>query len=153
MKLSRTISYAIQAMLRLAESEEGVPVPCSQLARAGQMPERFLLQVLRSLVTHGLLNSTRGVDGGYILARPAKQITLCEIIEAFDNPLEARLPETSSTSQPMREQVLTTLRHASRAARVELKKLTLFELIQADQSERNDLPVDERHAMRPSHGE
>ena len=71
MKLSRTVTYAVQATLQLGRSEVGVPVPCSQLAAEGHMPERFLLQVLRHLVTHGILHSTRGVDGGYSLNRPA----------------------------------------------------------------------------------
>jgi Rrf2 family protein len=66
-KLSRTASYALQAVLQLAQSDaSGYPVPCSRLAAEGKMPERFLLQILRSLVTHGILGSTRGVDGGYV---------------------------------------------------------------------------------------
>ncbi|MEX2316671.1 MAG: Rrf2 family transcriptional regulator [Pirellulales bacterium] len=146
MKLSRTITYAIQAMLRLAEAEEGVPIPCSQLARAGQMPERFLLQVLRNLVTHGLLHSTRGVDGGYYLAKRPRQITLCDIVEAFDNPLDSKLPETNGTSPLTRDKVLATLRHASRAARAELKKLTLAQLVRVDDL-RNSM--EEAEAVRP----
>ena len=64
MRMSRAAVYAIGAMLQLAEAPAGVPIPCSRLAKAGEMPERFLLQVLRNLVNHGLLKSTRGVDGG-----------------------------------------------------------------------------------------
>ncbi|HWB00312.1 MAG TPA: Rrf2 family transcriptional regulator, partial [Pirellulales bacterium] len=61
MKISRTVTYAVQAVLQLARADGSRPVPCSQLASQGQMPERFLLQILRSLVTHGILQSTRGV--------------------------------------------------------------------------------------------
>ena len=87
MKLSRTVAYGVQATLQLARSNSSTPVPCSQLAAEGHMPERFLLQILRRLVTHGVLHSTRGVDGGYSLARKPEQITLLEIIEAIDGPL------------------------------------------------------------------
>ena len=87
MKLSRTVEYAVQAMLQLAEHDLGTPVPCSRLAATGQMPERFLLQILRNLVTHGILNSTRGVEGGYTLERPPEQISLLEVIEAIDGPI------------------------------------------------------------------
>ena len=83
MKLSRTVSYAVRAAMQLAESEPMVPVPCSRLASEGEMPERFLLQILRILVTHGILKSTRGVDGGYSLSRPADEISLLEVIEAI----------------------------------------------------------------------
>src|SRR5271154_5777958 len=92
MKLSRTVGYALQATLQLAEAEPGTPVPCSQLAARGQMPERFLLQILRNLVTHGILHSTRGVDGGYALDRKPSEISLLEVIEAVDGPLSASAP-------------------------------------------------------------
>jgi Rrf2 family protein len=129
MKVSRTITYAIHAMLRLTESELGVPVPCSQLARDGQMPERFLLQVMRTLVTQGLLQSTRGVDGGYFLAKPPSDITLYDIVEAFDNPLEPRLPDVNGMTPQRRERILETLQNTSQAARRELQRLTLADLM------------------------
>lgn len=55
MKLSRTVAYAVRATLQLPQLEAQGPVPCSQLASEGKMPERFLLQILRNLVTHGIL--------------------------------------------------------------------------------------------------
>ena len=87
MKLSRTVSYAVKATLQLAQLSADGPVPCSKLASEGKMPERFLLQILRNLVTHGILRSTRGVDGGYALVRPADQISLLEVIEAIEGPV------------------------------------------------------------------
>jgi Rrf2 family transcriptional regulator, cysteine metabolism repressor len=91
MKLSRTVSYAVRATLQLAQLESEGPVPCSRLAADGKMPERFLLQILRNLVTHGILRSTRGVDGGYALVRPADQISLLEVIEAIEGPYDSAL--------------------------------------------------------------
>src|SRR5947207_12577906 len=88
MKLSRTVSYAVRATLQLAQLSQQGPVPCSRLAADGKMPERFLLQILRNLVTHGILRSTRGVDGGYALVKPADQISLLEVIEAIEGPYE-----------------------------------------------------------------
>ena len=52
------------------------------------MPERFLLQILRNLVNHGILRSTRGVEGGYSLIKPADEISLLDLIEAIEGPLE-----------------------------------------------------------------
>ena len=92
MKLSRTVAYAVQATLQLAQSKSDAPVPCSQLASEGHMPERFLLQILRHLVTHGILHSTRGVEGGYSLKRKPEEISLLEVIEAIDGPLVAAVP-------------------------------------------------------------
>lgn len=87
MKLSRTVTYALKATLLLAQNASSAPVPCSRLASEGGMPERFLLQILRSLVTHGILKSTRGVDGGYVLLKEAGQVSLLDIIEAMEGPL------------------------------------------------------------------
>ena len=92
MKFSRTVAYALQATLQLAQSSTGEPVPCSQLASEGQMPERFLLQILRHLVTHGILHSTRGVDGGYSLERKPEEISLLDVIEAIDGPVVSAFP-------------------------------------------------------------
>src|SRR3954470_1345712 len=101
MKLSRTVSYAVRATLQLAELSAQGPVPCSKLAAEGNMPERFLLQILRNLVTHGILRSTRGVDGGYSLIRNPAEVSLLELIEAIEGPLDGNdatlegLPEES----------------------------------------------------------
>ena len=92
MKLSNTVSYALQAVVRLADTFGGAPVPCSELAAAGRMPDRFLLQILRTLAAHEILVSTRGVFGGYTLARPPEEITLLDIIEAIDGRLTCTLP-------------------------------------------------------------
>src|SRR5437762_13509127 len=91
MKLSRTVSYAVRATLQLAQLEAHGPIPCSRLAADGKMPERFLLQILRNLVTHGILRSTRGVDGGYALVRAADEIALLEVIEAIEGRYDAAL--------------------------------------------------------------
>ncbi|HZZ73043.1 MAG TPA: Rrf2 family transcriptional regulator [Pirellulales bacterium] len=92
MKISRTTGYAVQATLQLAQAPAGQPIPCSKLASNGGMPERFLLQILRNLVTHGVLRSTRGVDGGYCLDKPAAETSLLEVIEAVEGPLTANVP-------------------------------------------------------------
>lgn len=130
MKLSRTIAYAVHATLQLGRAQPRVPVPCSQLAHDGKMPERFLLQILRSLVTHGVLESTRGVDGGYCLARPPEEVTLRDIVEAFENPLDPVMPELESFNSLVRGRILDTLHFVSCAARKELERLTLADMLE-----------------------
>jgi len=101
MKLSRTVSYAVKAMVALAADPSESPVCCKQLAEGGEMPERFLLQILRTLVTHGLLTSVRGVYGGYCLARDPNEISLLEIVEAIDGPFALRLPEAGPRDESL----------------------------------------------------
>jgi len=98
------------------------------------MPERFLLQILRSLVTRGLLCSTRGVDGGYYLARPADQISLKDIIEAFDNPLSPNIPAIDSLAPEVRKRILSSLNGASAAAHAELEKLSMADLMRTSRN-------------------
>lgn len=132
MKVSRTIAYGIHATVLLARAPPGLPVPCSQLASEGRMPERFLLQILRCLVTHGLLESVCGVAGGYSLSRSPEKITLRDIIEAFDNPLEVRLPLLEILSPHVYSKVVSILQSVAEAARAELQKMTVADLAAYD---------------------
>ena len=129
MKMSRTVEYAVQAMLQLAEHEPGVPIPCSRLAAAGQMPERFLLQILRNLVTHGILASTRGVEGGYTLERPADQISLLEVIEAIDGPLGGALTAVKGLPPETQQRLLAVLQKVTEQARRSLSEVKLADLL------------------------
>ena len=129
MRLSRTVEYALQATLHLAQSTTGAPVPSSQLAAAGSMPERFLLQVLRSLVHRGILNSTRGVIGGYALGRAASEISLLELIEAIEGPMKAELPESHFLPPDALELLRETLERGVAALRTELQALKLSHLL------------------------
>jgi Rrf2 family protein len=131
MKLSRTLAYSLCAMIYLARSEQDVPVPCNVIARSGNMPERFLLQILRGLVNHGLLRSARGVDGGYCLARPPQDITLYDIVETSLHTREPDEGALGALKPGARDRVLTALERADRVLRLELQKLTLAELVHA----------------------
>ncbi len=128
MKLSRTVTYGLQAILQLAEANRDEPMPCSELASDGQMPERFLLQILRSLVTHGVLISTRGVEGGYTLARETSEISLLEIIEAIEGPMEPTIPDLAGFDEQWQNKVLDALDVVTRATRKQLRRIRVSEL-------------------------
>jgi Rrf2 family protein len=128
-KLSRSSIYALRAALLLGQSQPGVPVPCRQLAREGKMPERFLLQVLRRLVKHKLLESTCGVAGGYYLARSPQLISLRDILDASDSATLSRRQVFDFASRDVSQRVAETVLNAENAARLEFQKLTLANLI------------------------
>lgn len=129
MKLSRTVAYAVRATLQLAQLEAEGPVPCSRLANAGKMPERFLLQILRNLVTHGILRSTRGVDGGYALVRPADQISLLEVIEAIEGPYDSSLEMGEGLSELSQTKLRDALDEVTTATRNQLEAIKLSQLL------------------------
>jgi Rrf2 family protein len=148
MRLSRSTTYAIQAVVYLAQTSPEDVIPCSQMARDGQMPERFLLHVLRTLVKHGVLRSARGVDGGYALARPPDQITLRDLVEPFENPLAPHLPTMEGQSQPVYERIMGTLRVISSIARRELQKVSVAELLNRGGDDERRRRFDRRECRR-----
>jgi len=129
MKLSRSIAYALQATLLLAEAPSGRPVPCSRLAEAGKMPERFLLQILRNLVTHGILDSTRGVEGGYALRRPPSEISLLELIEAVEGPMEPTSATGHGLTQGTQQRMHTALNDLTAVCRKQLKGIRISSML------------------------
>src|SRR4051812_9652202 len=129
MKLSRTVSYAVRATLQLAQLSAQGPVPCSKLAAEGKMPERFLLQILRNLVTHGILRSTRGVDGGYALVKPANEISLLEVIEAIEGPYDAALEMGDGMSIDSQHSLRDALGHVTATTRRQLESIKLSQLL------------------------
>jgi Rrf2 family transcriptional regulator, iron-sulfur cluster assembly transcription factor len=91
MKLTHGCRYAIQAVAFLASQKHSKPIASHDIAdEVGGIPERFLLKVLKPLVNRGVLTSVRGPEGGYQLARAAKDITLLEVVEA-DNPIRGEV--------------------------------------------------------------
>jgi len=129
MKLSRTVSYALQATLLLAQEGTAAPVPCSRLAAMGKMPERFLLQILRDLVAHGILASARGVEGGYMLERSADRISLLDVIEAVNGPMASTLPCCDGLSAQSRSRLVKALSGATNSTRRELAGVKLADLL------------------------
>ena len=86
MRLSARADYALRAAIELAAASSG-HVTADQLARAQQIPGKFLETILTQLRRAGLIRSQRGPDGGFWLARPASDISLADIIRAIDGPL------------------------------------------------------------------
>ncbi len=104
------------------------------------MPERFLLQVLRNLVNHGLLKSIRGVDGGYYLLRPAHEISLLNIVEATDGPLTPVVPPLDGISENSREQLHEVLKNITADACRRLAAIKLTDLRSAKSDNAPDNP-------------
>src|SRR5262249_15437011 len=89
----------------------------------------FLLQILRSLVTHGILHSTRGVEGGYTLKRPAEDISLLDVIEAVDGPLKSVPPAFEGLSPKLLDQLGAALEDVTEASRQQLAEIKVPSLL------------------------
>lgn len=87
MKLSTRSRYGTRAMLDLALNAEGGPVRLKDLAQRQGVSVKYLEQIIPALKNGGFVRSVRGINGGYMLAKDASQITLLEIISALEGPL------------------------------------------------------------------
>lgn len=134
MQLSQSVTYALQALLQLADSGEGVLITRGKLAANGKMPERFLLEILHDLVKRGILRSTRGGGGGFALARRPEEITLLDVIEAIDGPLPVGLPAAATMSEPIRRWLGRVLEQAAENTRSQLASVTLRRLEKSGRS-------------------
>ena len=95
--LSKKAKYAIKALLALADNDGEEPVRIADLARAEQIPPKFLELILLGLKNQGLLRSRKGKGGGYLLARDPADIYLGQVVRMFDGPL-APVPCASQTA-------------------------------------------------------
>jgi Rrf2 family protein len=86
-RISAKTDYALRAAIELASLGSSDPVKGEAIATAQGIPLRFLENILGDLRNAGIVESRRGVDGGYLLARPAGNITLADVIRAVDGPL------------------------------------------------------------------
>jgi Rrf2 family protein len=86
MHVSAKADYAVRAAAELAAAGPG-PVKGDRIAEAQQIPLKFLENILSDLRHAGYVQSQRGAEGGYWLARPADQVTLADIIRVVDGPL------------------------------------------------------------------
>jgi Rrf2 family protein len=85
-RLSAKADYALRASVELAGAGDG-PVKAEAVARAQEIPLRFLEHILLDLKHAGLVGSQRGAEGGYWLARPAADVSLADVIRAVEGPL------------------------------------------------------------------
>jgi Rrf2 family cysteine metabolism transcriptional repressor len=92
MNISVKGEYALQAIFDLATQPVGEPVKIADIATRQKIPQKFLELILASLKQGGFVESRRGAEGGYRLARPADQITVGEVLKFVEDGKKAKRP-------------------------------------------------------------
>lgn len=87
MQITRQADYAVRAVLHLARNSE-IRTATSIIAEEQKIPPSFLAKIISQLSIAGLLHTSRGARGGVTLARQPGEITLLEVIEAIDGPIQ-----------------------------------------------------------------
>lgn len=90
MNISVKGEYALQAIFDLATQPQGEPVKIADIAARQNIPQKFLELILASLKQGGFVESRRGAEGGYRLARAAEEITMGEVIRFVENAKKSR---------------------------------------------------------------
>ena len=81
--------YAVRALSELARRGSDQPVPIGEIARAREIPVQFLEALFATLRRAGILQSQRGVKGGYLFAREPAEVTVLEVVELLEGELGA----------------------------------------------------------------
>jgi Rrf2 family protein len=126
MKLSIKSIYGLQALFELALNYGNEGIKIGAIARAQKIPPRFLEQILLQLKKKGVLESTRGIKGGYSLALPPREITLFDVVQALEGPL---------VFAPLKKnlKILRALNKIKGSIEAVLREKTLEDLIRIEQ--------------------
>ena len=92
--------YALQAIFDLATQPPGQPAKIGDIARRRQIPQKFLELILASLKQGGFVESRRGAEGGYLLARPPDQITVGQVVRFIEGSRKSESPRKSRGDNP-----------------------------------------------------
>jgi Rrf2 family cysteine metabolism transcriptional repressor len=84
--------YAVRALAELARRGDATPVPIGEIARARDIPAQFLEGLFATLRRAGILQSQRGVKGGYSFARPPAEVSVLEVVELLEGELGTDAP-------------------------------------------------------------
>lgn len=88
MQFNQATDYAFRVIMHLTELPEGKLANGQAISEQQSIPAGFLQKIMRSLSQGKLVKSYRGVDGGFVLAKPAAEISLLDVIEVMEGPLD-----------------------------------------------------------------
>jgi Rrf2 family cysteine metabolism transcriptional repressor len=87
MMFSTKAEYGVRVMVELARRTGGEPVPLAEIAATDGLPLAYLEHLVARLRKAGLVDSRRGSRGGYMLSRPAAQISMADVVEALEGSI------------------------------------------------------------------
>ena len=103
MNISVKGEYALQAIFDLASQPPGEPVKIAAIARRQNIPQKFLELILAGLKQGGFVESRRGAEGGYLLARPADRISVGEVVRFVEGRQDEKVRQRNRQESPFTE--------------------------------------------------
>ena len=136
MKISKKCQYALKAIFELAWRDQDEPIRTQKIADAQHVSLRFMEIILNELKHGGFVNSRRGNEGGYMLARDAQDLTVREIIEYIEGPLS--LAQNSDDIKSIGNEALREFwREVNNAIGKVCDKRTFADLVEIERVKRN----------------
>lgn len=136
MKITQEVDYALRVVHYFCISEPGARIEAKAIADHEKVPIRFLLKILRKLTQAGIINSFRGVNGGYTLARTPEEITFLDVMEAIDGPMYVwkciENEESCNAGRCGQCRVHDALDFVQKRFNSEFKKITFDKIISGD---------------------
>jgi len=125
MNISVKAEYALHAIFDLALQKPGEPIRIADIARRQKIPQKFLELILSGLKQGGFVESRRGAEGGYLLARLPQQITVGDVIRYMEGSKSMKSVTKRSASDPF----LETWQRVDQATSLVLDQTTFAELV------------------------
>ena len=88
LKIAKSVEYAFLGLKYIAENSEQRMISVAEISENLDIPYDLLAKIMQKLVRHGILNSVQGTRGGYILNQQPEQISLLNVIDALDQPVQ-----------------------------------------------------------------
>ncbi len=125
MNISVKGEYALHAIFDLALQKSGEPIRIAEIARRQKIPQKFLELILAGLKQGGFVESRRGAEGGYLLARPPDSITVGEVLRFVEGAKSNKGARRQSAGDPFAE----TWRRADEAISSVIDRTSFAELV------------------------
>lgn len=140
MHYNKSFAYAVATVSQLAAQNPATPLSCGVICNRTGMPHRFLLQICNKLVEAGIVVSRRGPQGGYILSRPATEITLASVFEAIQPVHENDDLPLEGFAAASRKLIDSTAKRLAADIRERLATLTVADLKSTRETARMEIP-------------
>lgn len=139
MKISKKCQYALKAIFELAWRNDTGPAKTRDIADAQQMSTRFTEVILNELKHAGFVESKRGSEGGYILARQAENLSLREVVECIEGPISLA-PDAIKTKEntflPGNDALNDFFGQVNTAVKDVCEKVTFADLVDSEMAKR-----------------
>jgi Rrf2 family cysteine metabolism transcriptional repressor len=133
MNISVKGEYALHAMFDLALQESGEPIKIADISRRQKIPQKFLELILAGLKQGGFVESRRGAEGGYLLARSPEAITIGEVMRFLEGGKSQKMTTKNAHADPFAE----TWRRVDQAVSNIVDRTTLADLARTWRDKQN----------------